>query len=191
MRALHWPTVAMAWLFLAEPTQPVPGLFPSPSVRQRLMPVSASMTNPVHSGPECGECRSSGGFGPMGPEMHIFTGEACAATNDENAAAGGPSATEAMASRAMNFEESAGCYDCRSWNSCHQNDQAGKCWEWHDPCGSLDLLHELLGLQDPSAIRNMMASPSSRVRLLPTRGVLAVLDCGGRLIGYRAVSWAA
>lgn len=188
MRGMNWTRLAMAWLILVEPNLPMMGLFPSPSVSQRMRPVTISKIGPVHAAPECGECRSSGGFGPMGPEMHIVTGEACGATNDDGSAAGGPSAADAAAPRAEKVEESAGCYDCRSWNACHQNDQAGKCWEWHDPCGSLELLHDLLALHDPSAVRNVLASPSSRVRLLPARGVLAVLDCGGRLIGYRSVS---
>lgn len=76
--------------------------------------------------------------------------------------------------------------DCEKANSCHSNEMIGACNNYHVGCGVSEEAQEQfqLAVYAPSVVRTaqLAITVPDRVRAVPERGVLQILDCKGAVL---------
>jgi hypothetical protein len=131
----------------------------------------------------CGYC-SEYSYVPFAPVQHKFPGGAsgCGATDDSSADASG----------VEYVDEGGECDDCQAFNSCHTNDQAGKCYEWHWACGLHDAeisdIERVARTENANAIAALLRVHGSKVKLAGGRRAIQVVACTGSVIAQIALT---
>lgn len=91
-----------------------------------------------------------------------------------------------------NEGEGGGCKDCKAFNSCHTNQQSFRCGDRHSPCGAtVSYAQAAVRMFDRLTVksaRELAERSAGYLKYIEERGVLASLDCRGKIIGYASVA---
>ncbi len=137
------------------------------------------------AGIHCETCFEGGG-------THTFNHASCGAGggSDQDGFQVEFAGVGASASDRPHLDGEEDCYDCHSFNSCHDNVQQGSCSGSHDECHpteDLDLLEAAVLSQTPEAIVRLVSAGKLRVAYTQERSAIQVLDCSGRIAGQYVV----
>ncbi len=82
------------------------------------------------------------------------------------------------------------CFDCLSWNNCHNDWQPGLCWDWHrdcqlDPLSVRDAVNAVEG--GDAELLALVGSGRDAV-YNPARGAVQVVGCRGEVVAHLPLS---
>lgn len=82
------------------------------------------------------------------------------------------------------------CFNCHTWNSCHPNDQPGRCDQWHWAChrDQQAAVENALDASDLPALRALLVESDGKVTLNVSRSAIQVSGCGGHVASHYVIS---
>jgi len=136
-------------------------------------------------------------YGPTGLPKHYFEDNSCSGGGNAlqlvgSSALAGKELGHSPARASSSEGEGGGCRDCKAFNSCHVNTQDFTCQEMHTVCGAgvsfASTAVKVFDRLTVASARELAESSAGNLRYIEERGVLASLDCRGKIIGYVAVA---
>lgn len=82
------------------------------------------------------------------------------------------------------------CFNCHTWNSCHPDDQTGRCDQWHWSCHREQqaAVEDAVDAGDLPALRRLLAESDGKVTLNVARSAVQVSGCGGHVVSHYVIS---